>query len=141
MMRTKTLNWKLVLGIFLSAMILIGCPNARINRWETHGTSDRKLTLGLVQQNIRKGTPEANVYSVLGSPNYFSETDGIKTLVYDKISTETTWSKSKSGVGGGIAAGGKNSASTLLVGAGANGKIWERYRCYCHYAKNTHSCD
>ena len=75
-----------------------------------------KLTLGKVQQTLKKGMSQGEIVVALGSPNMVtSDADGLETWVYDKLSTEQTSSSKKKGfnlLGGAI-------GSKLGVGATA----------------------
>lgn len=82
----------LVLICFFSMTILSGCQSTDNN------TSN--LTVGLVQQHIKKGVTKAKVTEVLGSPNIItSDTNGGEIWVYDRISSETSTKSSMSGLG------------------------------------------
>jgi len=59
----------------------------------------KALTVGTVQMEIRVGMASADVVSVLGSPNVVTTDEQRREVwVYDKISTETAYSKSEGGV-------------------------------------------
>ncbi|MBI5598626.1 MAG: hypothetical protein HY890_02685 [Deltaproteobacteria bacterium] len=91
-------------------IILGGCMTASEHAQQLHSDSDRRMTLGIVQKEIRKGMSQADVATALGSPNIVSkDKEGIETWIYDKIATEVSYSSSS--VGGGV--GG------LLIGIGA----------------------
>lgn len=60
---------------------------------------DDKLTVGTVQREIRVGMTNADVVAVLGSPNMVTtDEERRENWVYDKISTETAYSRSAGGV-------------------------------------------
>ena len=60
---------------------------------------EKKMTLGVVQKEIRKGMSQAEVISALGSPNILTrDAEGKETWVYDKVATEASYSK-KGGYG------------------------------------------
>ena len=62
-------------------------------------TQERKLTVGVVQKEIKEGMAQAEVAEQLGSPNIVSrDQEGRETWIYDKISTETAQSTSSGGV-------------------------------------------
>lgn len=51
--------------------------------------SERQLTVGVVQKEIREGMSQADVAEAIGSPNIVTrDRDGIETWIYDKISSE-----------------------------------------------------
>ncbi|MEY4948570.1 MAG: hypothetical protein RL698_781 [Pseudomonadota bacterium] len=66
------------------------------------------MTVGIVQREIRKGMSQADVATVLGSPNIVTnDGSGRETWIYDKIASEASVSQSSSyatllllGVGG-----------------------------------------
>ena len=76
-----------------------------------------KLTLGKVQQTLKKGMSQGEIVVALGSPNLVtSDADGLETWVYDKLSTEQSSSSKKKGfnlLGGGL-------GSKIGVGATAS---------------------
>ncbi|PJI30667.1 hypothetical protein [Acinetobacter pseudolwoffii] len=73
-------------------------------------SNEQNLTVGTVQREIRIGMNSADVISVLGSPNIVTTDENRQEVwVYDKISTETAYSKSS--VGGSILILGASSSS------------------------------
>nr|WP_321404023.1 hypothetical protein [uncultured Desulfobacter sp.] len=86
----------------LSLMLIllsIGCIAASKHRNEVQDNSD-KVTVGTVQKEIHVGMSGAEVIEVLGSPNIVSTDEQRREVwVYDKISTETAYSKSSGGIG------------------------------------------
>lgn len=119
-MFTSKIN-KILSLVFLTSM-LWGCApptkpqtqkTAAQHQAELASTQERKTTLGLFQSSIREGMSQADVAAAAGSPNIVSQdADGNETWIYDKISTETSHSKSSDtsaqesavgvGVGGGV---------------------------------------
>ena len=74
---------------------------------------ERQMTVGTVQKEIRKGMSGADVVEVLGSPNIVTtDGEGREVWIYDKISTDVTYSKDSGGVG-----------IVLLVGASAGNTV------------------
>jgi outer membrane protein assembly factor BamE (lipoprotein component of BamABCDE complex) len=58
------------------------------------------MTVGTVQKEIRKGMSGAEVAEVLGSPNIVTtDAEGREVWIYDKISTDVTYSR---GAGGSV---------------------------------------
>ena len=50
---------------------------------------EKNLTLGVVQQEIRKGMPSAAVADALGSPNIVTtDEQGREVWIYDRVATE-----------------------------------------------------
>ena len=91
-------------GILVTAFLVFGCAStpppktAAEHQQELSSTQERKMTLGLVQSSIKEGMSQADVASVLGSPNIVTQDkDGNDTWIYDKISTETSHSGSAQG--------------------------------------------
>jgi len=80
-----------------------------------------RLTVGTVQREIRIGMSAADVASVLGSPNIVTTDDQRnETWIYDKISTDVTYSRSQGSIvglifgssGGGAGVGTTSAGST-----------------------------
>ena len=108
-------------GLMLIAMILplTGCMSAHQHYQETHGARERKMTIGIVQKEIREGMSAAGVAEVLGSPNIVTtDSEGREVWVYDKISTDVTYSKDSGGLGAGLLIG-SNSGGTAGGGLGS----------------------
>ena len=83
--------------IVLTAFILTACETAP--KRQASLLSDKKMTVGVVQKEIRKGMSQADVARSLGSPNMVTrDKDGAETWIYDKISTEYAYSETKAGV-------------------------------------------
>ena len=72
-----------------------------------------RLTLGKVQQTLKKGMKQDEIVASLGSPNLVTrDSAGLEVWIYDKLRTEV--SSESSSVGGGVIGGG-------LVGQGVLG--------------------
>jgi len=112
-------------------LALTGCMSAHQHYQQTHGAQERQMTVGTVQKEIRKGMSAAQVAEVLGSPNIVTtDSEGREVWVYDKISTDVTYSKDSGGLSailligsasGGTAGGGLGSGS-YSRSAGAQSK-------------------
>lgn len=106
---------------FLSLLVLLaGCATTQDHVNSLHSSSERELTAGIVQREIRKGMSQGDVASQIGSPNIVSkDSSGLETWIYDRIATEASYSQSQSTLGGlgGLAA---DVGSVLLLGM-ANG--------------------
>ena len=75
----------------LTSIVLLGC---QAQSPETP-SKETKLTVGIVQKEIKKGMSQADVASVLGSPNIVtSEEENKETWVYDKISSRVDYQQS-----------------------------------------------
>jgi len=113
-----TLN--LILFI-LAALLAAGCS-------ATHHAADvreaddiDRVTVGTVQKEIRVGMSAAEVATVLGSPNIVTTDDQRQeTWIYDKISSDVTYSRSSGTIvglvfgssGGGAGVGSTSAGST-----------------------------
>ena len=114
-----------------AALTLTGCMSAHQHYQQTHGAQERQMTVGIVQKEIRKGMSAAEVAEVLGSPNIVTtDSEGREVWVYDKISTDVTYSTDTGGgsvllllgAGGGDALGGGLGAGSYSRSAGAQSK-------------------
>jgi outer membrane protein assembly factor BamE (lipoprotein component of BamABCDE complex) len=92
---------KVALGLSLAVgLLLSGCMTAAEHQESLHSAQERKMTVGLVQKEIKKGMTGAEVAQILGSPNIVTtDEQGREVWVYDKISTDVSYSRSS---GGGI---------------------------------------
>ena len=103
----------IVRGLLAMAAILAltGCMSAHQHYQQTHGAQERQMTVGTVQKEIRKGMSAAQVAEVLGSPNIVTtDSEGREVWVYDKISTDVTYSKDSGGL-----------SAILLIGSASGG--------------------
>jgi len=119
-MTTKYKNPTLLLFAFTAC--LTGCQTTQYHKEQVQDSSIDRMTVGNVQREVRVGMSGSDVAQALGSPNIVS-TDGQRreVWIYDKISTDTAYSSSKSGVNalilgissaaaGGLGVGGTSSA-------------------------------
>ena len=84
--------------IFAITVMSLGCMSAQEHYEQTHGAQEREMTVGTVQREITKGMSGAQVAEVLGSPNIVTtDEEGREVWVYDKISTDVTYSQSSGG--------------------------------------------
>lgn len=95
----------------VSAAILAGCQTAAQHRADVdeamQNSGSNRLTLGLVQSQIKKGMSGGDVATVMGSPNIVStDPNGNEVWIYDKIATDKAYSESNSGVNVGGGGGG-----------------------------------
>ncbi len=71
---------------------------------------EQQMTLGLVQRDIKIGTPQSVVATTLGSPNIVTfDADNNETWIYDKVSSITSYNSSGFGIGIGGGGGGYGS--------------------------------
>ena len=86
-----------------------------------HSNAERKVTVGNVQKNIKKGMPASEVADVMGSPNIVtSDGPNAESWIYDKIATEVSYSKSSQGADMMVFGLGPLRHALLGAGAGAN---------------------
>lgn len=101
------------------AITLTAC-SATQHRAEVLDDSVERVTVGTVQREITVGMSSAQVAAVLGAPNIVStDAERREVWIYDKISTDVSYSRSGGVVaglvvgssGGGAAAGSKNAGA------------------------------
>jgi len=84
--------------ITLALVLVAGCT-ASTHRNNVNDESAQELTVGTVQRQIKVGMSSAEVVEVLGAPNMVSTDEKRREVwVYDKVATETAYSKSDGGV-------------------------------------------
>jgi len=113
------MNDRVVFGCLATAVALApaGCQTGGTHASRLHSERERRMTVGVVQREIRKGMSQAAVAEALGSPNIVTrDGEGSETWIYDKIATEASYSTDSGGVSGGIGAGGAPSGSSLVLG-------------------------
>ncbi|RLA12297.1 MAG: hypothetical protein DRQ59_07935, partial [Gammaproteobacteria bacterium] len=82
-----------IFAMVLSLTILSGCMSASQHRDAVQDDTGQKLTVGVVQKEIKVGMSGAGVLGVLGSPNIVSTDDQRREVwVYDKIATDYVYS-------------------------------------------------
>ena len=100
----------------LACLVVTGCSAQRHAADVRAAEDTNRLTVGTVQREIRMGMPAAEVAEVLGSPNIVTTDDQRnETWIYDKISSDVTYSRSSGTVVGlifGSSAGGAGVGST-----------------------------
>jgi hypothetical protein len=113
-----------LLLVLTTVFTLIGCMSANEHYRQTHGPKEKAMTVGTVQKEIRKGMASADVATVLGSPNIVTTDSANREVwVYDKISTDVSYSKDSSGTGLKLLIAG---VSDSLFGAGAPSGSYSR---------------
>ncbi len=110
--------------VLTAVFTLIGCMSANEHYRQTHGPKEKEMTVGMVQKEIRKGMSAADVATVLGSPNIVTnDSDNREVWIYDKISTDVSYSKDSSGAGLKLLIAG---VSDSLFGAGLGSGNYNR---------------
>ena len=120
----------------LHLLVFAGCqsPSASQHASDVSKANDNldRLTVGKVQREIKVGMTNADVVQALGSPNIVTTDEQRReSWVYDKISTNVTYSNSTGGwiLGFGGADGGSGAASrnqktlTIIIKFDANQKV------------------
>lgn len=113
---------KLTIVLILIGSTLLGCTAPQHRAAVTDDQADR-VTVGVVQREVSMGMDASEVAAVLGSPNIVSTSENRReTWIYDKISSDVTYSRSSgtivgiifgaSAVGGGSGSIGSGSTST-----------------------------
>ena len=87
--------------VLLTGFLLAGC-SAQHHAADVRAAEEtNRLTVGTVQREIRMGMSAAEVAEVLGSPNIVTtDDDRNETWIYDKISSDVTYSRSSGTVVG-----------------------------------------
>ncbi|MBU2541132.1 MAG: outer membrane protein assembly factor BamE [Candidatus Omnitrophica bacterium] len=123
---------KLIHLLLLSVLLLSGCASAGDHRRHTRDEAGDRLTVGKVQREIKIGMSSAEVAEVLGSPNVVSSDEERREVwIYDKISTDVSYSTSEAGASilivGGIGSSGARSTSqrtlTIIIKFDRDGKV------------------
>ena len=105
----------------LPALAIFAACSASHHASEVRSDEGERVTVGTVQKEIVIGMSGAEVAGVLGSPNIVSTDENRNEVwIYDKISSEVTYSRSSgtiiglifSGGGGGAGVGSSNSGAT-----------------------------
>ncbi len=95
--------------VSLMVVALMGCSSASDHRKQVQDDSGNTLTVGTVQREVRIGMSGADVLTVMGSPNIVStDKDRNEVWVYDKVSSDVTYSQSS------------GYATLILIGADRN---------------------
>jgi len=109
-----------IFTLFLSLAMLSGCMTASQHRNEVQDNSGDRLTVGIVQKEVKVGMSGAEVLEILGSPNIVSTDEERREVwVYDKIATEYAYSNSSGGISSFILGFGTD---VLLGGSGGYNK-------------------
>lgn len=99
---------------------MTGC--ASMHSRNVQGDGDR-LTVGSVQKEITKGMSGAEVAAALGSPNIVStDENGLEVWIYDKISTDVSYSRSDVGIIGLVFGGAGGLGGSAGLNSGASSK-------------------
>ena len=117
----KSLTIKPVIFVLPVCLSLAGCMSAMEHHQELADTSDRALTLGLVQKQVQVGTSQNQVATSLGSPNIVTQDkNNHETWIYDKIASEASYSEDDGGANGFISGSGLFGSGSLNGSLGGN---------------------
>jgi outer membrane protein assembly factor BamE (lipoprotein component of BamABCDE complex) len=109
-------NSRNALLLALAGLVLTGCGAQKHAADVRAAEETNRVTVGVVQREIRMGMSAAEVAEVLGSPNIVTTDDQRnETWIYDKISSDVTYSRSSGTIVGlifGSSAGGAGVGST-----------------------------
>lgn len=84
-----------------------------------------RLSLGLVQQTLKRGVSKESVILALGSPNMVTgSSEGQEVWIYDAVATESVTNSQTSGIKGAVVLGGGSAA--LGVGGGSGNSASSR---------------
>jgi outer membrane protein assembly factor BamE (lipoprotein component of BamABCDE complex) len=86
---------------FLLAVIVVisGCASANYHKTEVQDSTGDRLTVGVVQKEIKLDMSSADVAQILGSPNVVSTDEERREVwIYDKISSDVVYSNSNAGL-------------------------------------------
>ena len=112
----KSINTFLLLALL--GPLAVGCSSASHHRAEVQDDTADRVTVGVVQKEIRIGMSGGEVIAIIGSPNIVStDANRDEVWVYDKLATDVTYSNSEGGVLG-LIFGPLGSAGGVAVGAG-----------------------
>lgn len=102
------MNKFMLLLVPMVGVAVTGCQSAAQHLEDVRAAdSEKTLSVGKVQREIKVGMTGGQVAEVLGSPNIVSTDENRQEVwIYDKISTEQAYSKSEGGF------------SLILIGAG-----------------------
>ena len=108
---------KKLIPLVLTASIASACSTATQHRADVQDDATDRITVGVVQKEIRIGMSGADVAAVIGSPNIVStDSDRNEVWIYDKLATDVAYSDSKGGVLG-LIFGPLGSAGGVAVGS------------------------
>jgi outer membrane protein assembly factor BamE (lipoprotein component of BamABCDE complex) len=90
----------ILLAVGFAALTLAGCQSAGYHLDQVRADqSEKSLTVGRVQKEIRVGMTNTQVVEVLGSPNMVTTDEERREVwVYDKIATESAQSSNSGGI-------------------------------------------
>lgn len=120
------MNLKNIL-LISSLLIFLGLgacvpPIERVNQ-ARQADDAKQLTLGKIQQTLKKGMKQDEIVLALGSPNMVTvDSGGLETWIYDKLRTEISAAAAKDSVNilGGIIGGSAGAGAAVGSSSGAS---------------------
>jgi outer membrane protein assembly factor BamE (lipoprotein component of BamABCDE complex) len=122
-----------LIAVPLTSVVISGCQSAGAHLDDVRAAdSEKTLSVGKVQREIKVGMTGGQVAEVLGSPNIVSTDENRQEVwIYDKISTEQAYSQSEGGatlilIGGGNKAGARSTNQrtlTIIIKFDKGGKV------------------
>lgn len=108
----------------LTGLVLAGC-SAQQHATDVRAADEvNRVTVGTVQREIRMGMSAAAVAETLGSPNIVTSDDQrLETWIYDKISSDVTYSRSSGTIVGLIFGGSAVGAGGGTTNSGSTSKV------------------
>jgi len=107
-------------GLAALVAVTLGACSATQHRAEVQDDSIDRVTVGTVQREITVGMPSSNVAAILGAPNIVStDAERREVWIYDKISTDVSYSRSRGVVAGLVVGGDGGGAGVGSKSAGA----------------------
>jgi outer membrane protein assembly factor BamE (lipoprotein component of BamABCDE complex) len=87
------------LSLMLLSCLAFGCSQGYQHAANLQSSHEREMTVGIVQQELRKGMNQGDVATALGSPNIVTKDEnGAQTWIYDKIAQEVSYSQDNGGI-------------------------------------------
>ena len=128
---------KMLTTLIPAAFIVAGCT-AQQHAADVRAANDAdRMTVGTVQREIHTGMSAAEVAEVLGSPNIVStDEDRNEVWIYDKISSDVTYSKSNGTIVGLIVGGSGAGAGVGQSSSGAVSKTQRTLTVIIKYDEN-----
>jgi outer membrane protein assembly factor BamE (lipoprotein component of BamABCDE complex) len=103
-----------------AAVLLISCT-APAHKTAVQDDSADRLTVGTVQREIVIGMPASEVAEILGAPNIVTTDEQRQEVwVWDKISTNVTYSRSSGVIAGLLVGGSGGGAGAATAASGAS---------------------
>lgn len=128
------LNLWMRIAIAAAVLTVLNACTASQHAASVRDDDGERITVGTVQKEIKVGTAATQVAQYLGSPNIVTNDERQReTWIYDKISTEVTYSNSSGGIGGLIVGGSGGGFGYGSGGSGATSKSQRTLTIIIHF--------